>query len=152
MENLLIGKAGKNVWLHPDIVGVETSNLHPLTKNLAEQFNLNRKKARIWSLEVKVKITKISDVRNYFFQVVANCSWANFGYLAVWKIEDDTKTRKVMKELRMLTNLYGIGVIMINDETPEESSIIIPARERSRIDHVVCDRLIKENNEDLLNL
>lgn len=136
------GKAGSNEWLHPDIVGVEglVSGWTSEIKALAEETN--HKKAKLWSLEVKQKIDS-SNVRVYFLQAVANSSWANLGYLAVGKIADD----ETKAELRMLANLYGIGVIIINKDRPTESSIFIAARERDEIDLATCNRLVRANPE-----
>lgn len=133
---------GSNEWLHPDIVGMEdlVSGWKQEIKKLAKETN--SKKARLWSFEVKVGI-KNSDVRRYFFQAVANSSWANFGYLAVGEIVG----KDTMNELRMLANLYGIGVITIDKTNPTNSNILIPARERDEIDLAACSRLA-EANED----
>ena len=135
----------KNVWMHPDIVGME--NLADKWKNeevreLAKKTN--SKKARLWSIEVKCDIDKTS-VRKSFFQAVANSSWANFGYLAVENVINPKEGREVDEELSMLANLYGIGVMKIDRDNPSESKILIPAKERE-IDMVACSRLAQSND------
>lgn len=134
-----------NDWLHPDIVGMEdlaSSWKNEEVKKLADESN--SKKARLWSIEVKCDVDKTS-VRQNFFQAVANSSWANFGYLAVENIINPKEGMVVDEELRMLANLYGIGVIKINKEEPLESKILIPAKERE-INMVACSRLAQPNN------
>ena len=49
----------------------------------------------------------------------------------------------------MLTSLHGIGFIRLDAENPSESQIIIPARERDKIDWDVANRLTKENKDFL---
>ena len=135
--------SGSNKWLHPDIVGMEdlTSDWGEHIKTLTSKTN--GKRARLWSLEVKTNLTR-STVRDCFFQAIANSSWANVGYLAVTSIDGGEKT---MKELRMLANLHGIGLIIINKDSPEESVIRIPARERRDIDWATCNRVAKANED-----
>jgi hypothetical protein len=97
------------------------------------------KRTKLWSFEVKVKINR-SNVREAFFQAVSNSSWANFGYLVASEINSDAS-----KELRILSSLHGIGVILLNAENPLESQNTIPARERNDIDWNTANRLAEEN-------
>ncbi|MEM1087600.1 MAG: HrgA protein, partial [Pseudomonadota bacterium] len=133
---------GGNRWLYPDIVGIE---------NIAEAWDseivkaaeiFGAPRANIYSFEVKLQLTQ-SNVREAYFQAVSNSSWANFGYLVAAEVQgDDTAT-----ELRMLFGLHGIGVIQLNADEPNESQIIIPARQRSSVDWATCDRLFSENKD-----
>ena len=50
-----------------------------------------------------------------------------------------------MKELQILSAAHGIGLIRLNVENPNESEILIPARERSNVDWDACNRLAIEN-------
>ena len=137
-----------NKWLHPDIVGIENlidgwkSEIIELTEIIANRKA--EKKSRLWSLEVKPLLNGYN-VREAFFQTVANSSWANFGYLAGIIEGDNT-----IIELRRLANLHGIGVIAINKDSPTESRILVPAQERNDIDLANCNRLA-EVNEDFFN-
>lgn len=138
-------KEANNKWLHPDIVGVEIldSAWQKETKGLADEFDRERKKARLWSFEVKKGEISRSNARYCFFQAVANSSWANFGYLVAEGIKD-IGTRK---ELRMLADLHGIGVIILLQDTPEESYIVIPAQERDEVDWAACNPLTEVNSD-----
>ena len=134
-----------NKWLHPDIVGVEIldSNWEEETKVLADVFNRNRKRARLWSFEVKKGKISRSNARLCFFQAVANSSWANFGYLVAEEIKDiGTK-----KELRTLADLYGIGVIIFVKGEPDNSYVLIPAHERPEVDWAACNPLAEVNGD-----
>jgi hypothetical protein len=134
--------SGGNEWLHPDLVGLE---------NLTRDWNrdlrdcvreLDQRRARLWSFEVKLLINR-SNVRRSYFQTVSNSSWAHFGYLVAAVIEGE----ETMKELRMLAAAHGIGVIQLDTTTPAESQILIPACERANIDWDMCNRLVEENRD-----
>ncbi len=131
---------GGNRWLYPDIVGLEdlSKDWHPEIKNCVQQ--VADRKTKIWSFEVK-KLINRSNVREVYFQAVSNSSWANFAYLAAAEIQG-TET---IKELRILSGLHGIGLIEIDVESPADSQIIIPARERTDVDWNAANRLAQEN-------
>ncbi len=129
-----------NRWIHPDLVGVERAG-----ENWGEEIRkcVNESpKLRLWSFEVKKEITR-GYLREYFFQTVSNSTWANFGYLVASKIDNE----KTMSELRILSNLHGIGFIRLDVDTPSESQILIPAKEREDVDWDTADRLAKENGD-----
>lgn len=128
-----------NEWLHPDVVGLEDlmADWQPQIQDCAEKAGDQR--ARLWSFEVKLRVSR-SSVRRDYFQAVSNSSWANFGYLVAAEIDLDTDA-----ELMMLHGLHGIGLIELNVENPAESAIRIPARERDAVDWATSNRLAKEN-------
>lgn len=138
---------GGRKWLYPDIVGVEdlSSNWEDEIRELSEKTDNKRarKKARLWSLEIKQDITS-SNARKCFFQAVVNSSWANFGYLAG---RIDKNAEEIIKELRRLADLYGIGIIALNKNDYAENRIIIPARERDEVDISTCNRLAATNEK-----
>ena len=135
---------GKNHWRYPDIVGIEdiNSNWSANIENFVKR-DLNLQ-IRFWSFEVKVIINR-SNLRECFFQAVANSSWANFGYLVAEKIDG------VDDELRMLSDHHGIGFILLGGEcdNPEEdrSYIKYPAKEKLSIDWAMADKLAKESDD-----
>lgn len=132
-----------NQWLYPDLVAMED-----LTHNLEREVrdwlsSAGAKKVRLWAFEVKLLLNR-SNVREAFFQTVSNSSWANFGYLVAADIQGD----ETITELRMLAALHGVGVILLDAESPEdESEVLIPARERSDIDWANANRLAAENKD-----
>ena len=135
---------GKNHWRYPDIVGIEdiNSNWSKNVENFVKkELNLQIK---FWSFEVKVIINR-RNLRECFFQAVANSSWANFGYLVAEKIDG------VDDELRMLSDHHGIGFILLGGEcdNPEEdrSYIKYPAKEKFSIDWAMADKLAKESKD-----
>ncbi len=83
-----------------------------------------------------------ANVREAWFQAVSNSSWANLGYLVAADIQESA-----MKELRLLAASYGIGLIRLDIHDPNESEVLIPARERGDIDWDACNRLAQENSD-----
>lgn len=131
---------GGNQWLHPDIVAMQ-----PVDKEWNELIRSCVKQGagqsvRLWSFEVKKELTG-SNARKSFFQAVSNSSWANEGYLVAISISDST----VEQELRMLSALHGIGVILLNPENPSESEMMLPAKSRAEVDWQSVNRILVEN-------
>jgi hypothetical protein len=133
-----------NRWLYPDLVGMEDlgAEWHREVRDCVNQYA--DKRTKLWSFEVKLLINR-SNVRECFFQAVSNSSWANFGYLVAAEIEG----QETMKELRMLFGAHGIGLIKLDVENPAESQVLIPARERDKIDWDMANRLGNENRDFL---
>lgn len=131
---------GGNQWLHPDIVSLE-----PIDKAWGKHVRAcghasGSTCVRLWSFEVKKTLT-VANVRKCFFQAVSNSSWAHEGYLAATSIADE----RVEQELRMLSALHGIGVILLDPENPSESEMLLPARKKADADWQSIDRLAREN-------
>jgi len=132
--------AGGNYWLHPDIVALEDNGetWGQLVKDCLKESSERR--MRLWSFEVKRRLN-MNNVREAYFQTMSNSSWANYAYLVAHEIQD------CIRELNMLASSHGIGVILLNKEIPEESSVLIPARERIEIDWEMVNRLVNENTD-----
>lgn len=134
--------SGGNHWLHPDIVAMQ-----PIDKDWNELIRSCVKQGagqsvRLWSFEVKKELTA-SNARESFFQAVSNSAWANEGYLVATSISDTTTE----KELRMLSALHGIGIILLKPENPSESDMILPARSRPDVDWESINRILIENED-----
>lgn len=130
-----------NMWLHPDIVGIEPldSNWHSLIKGCVKGSGSN--KLKIYSYEVKIKITT-SNVRESFFQAVSNSSWANQGFLVASEISNDA-----FSELKMLSSLHGIGFILLDKNNPSESQILLQAKDKETVDWASANRLVEQNTD-----
>lgn len=134
--------SGGNQWLHPDIVAMQPidKEWHELIKGCVKQGA--GQSVRLWSFEVKRDLS-VANARKSFFQAVSNSSWANEGYLVATSISD----ANTEKELRMLSALHGIGVILLNPENPSESDMILPARSRPDVDWESTNRILSENED-----
>lgn len=131
-----------NKWLHPDIVAME-----PIAETWDQLVRTcvlkgDGQSVRLWSFELKRSMTR-ANVREYFFQAVSNSTWANEGYLVCTSIAGDGTE----DELRMLSALHGIGVIVLNTKDLSESEILIPARAKTDIDWQTVNRLVVENGD-----
>lgn len=137
-----------NQWLHPDVVAMQAidkdwhNDIKLCIKNSASQ------NVRLWSFEVK-KVIDNSNIRSSFFQALSNSSWANEGYLVATEIRN-----QAYDELRILSDLHGIGVIVLNSDNPVSSEILIPAKRKANIDWQSINRIVEENKdfEEFINL
>jgi hypothetical protein len=142
-ENSKKSKKGMNEWLHPDLVGVYFPYKEFAKETLEIQRQLAVSSIKLFSFELKIKIS-FSNLREYYFQAVSNSSWANEGYLVTLHIEDDNT---LLDEVRRLNNAFGIGVIKLNARNIFESEIIFPSRVNPNIDWDTANRLAKENDD-----
>ena len=136
-------KKSKNAdkWTHPDLVGIyfPFNDYEKLTLDAIAL--LNEKSYKVFAFEMKINIT-LANLREYYFQAVSNSSWANEGYLVAPNISDDDD---FMSELSLLNNAFGIGVIKLNIEFPEQSEILFYAKQHNSIDINMLDKLISKN-------
>lgn len=131
-----------NIWLHPDVVGVELLDENWNTKVKESIKGAGGNRVKVYSFEVKKKVTQ-SSLREDFFQAVSNSSWANQGFL----VAEELKGSLLFEELKMLSTLHGIGFILLNKEIPSDSIMLLPAREKSEPDWVSINRLVNENTD-----
>lgn len=135
---------GANKWLYPDIVAIEALTSGMNKEVVGALQHSGERRARVWSFEVK-RLLNRSNVREAYFQAVSNSSWASFGYLVAAEIEGaDT-----LREIQMLYGVHGIGLIEIDMDSPTESILRIPAREKLSIEWSMCSRLADENRDFL---
>ncbi len=99
-----------------------------------------QKRHKLFSFELKKELS-FSNLKESYFQVVSNSTWANEGYLVVFEIE-----YKVLGELRRLNQSFGIGVIKLESEI-SNSKILLPAKERE-INIPTLNMLIEQSPED----
>lgn len=135
--------AGTDHWFYPDVVGMEdlSQNWHREIKNIVQQ---PADKIRLYSFNVNALINP-TNVGEVFFQAVSNATWANFGYLVASEIED----KDTLEELKILTSLRDIGFIRLNVENASKSQVLIPAKERTKIDWNTVNYLAQENRDFL---
>lgn len=137
-------KKSKNAdkWTHPDLIGIYFPFKDYEKLTLDTLALLNEKSYKVFAFEMKINIT-LANLREYYFQAVSNSSWANEGYLVAPNISDDDD---FMSELSLLNNAFGIGVIKLNIEFPEQSEILFYSKLRNSIDINMLDKLISKNN------
>lgn len=127
-------------WLHPDLVGF----WFPFSDYSPELLSLSGDGlsiARFYSFEMKRSIS-FSNLRESFFQAVSNSSWAHEGYLAAPNIDESENLRE---ELGRLSGSFGIGVIELDIEDPQQSQILYPAKRKLDLDWEGTNKLAREN-------
>ncbi len=138
-------KKGKCEWNYPDIVGV----YFPYDKYFPYKYeeetfkflhHTGQKKYKLFSFELKKELS-FPSLKESYFQAVSNSTWANEGYLVVFKIEYE-----VLGELRRLNQSFGIGVIKLESKI-SDSKILLPAKERE-IDILTLNMLVEQSPED----
>ncbi|MGL2701839.1 HTH domain-containing protein [Helicobacter pylori] len=145
-EKCLKDKKGKCEWNYPDIVGVYFPYNKYFPYNGYEEETLKflhhtgQKRHKLFSFELKISID-FPNLKESYFQAVSNSTWANEGYLVVFKIEDE-----VLGELRRLNQSFGIGVIKLESEI-SNSKILLPAKERE-VDIPTLNMLIEQSPKD----
>ncbi|MGL2820004.1 hypothetical protein KVL28_00470 [Helicobacter pylori] len=145
-EKCLKDKKGKCEWNYPDIVGVyfPYNKYFPYNgykeETLKFLHHTGQKRHKLFSFELKTSIG-FPNLKESYFQAVSNSTWANEGYLVVFKIEDE-----VLGELRRLNQSFGIGVIKLESEI-SNSKILLPAKERE-IDIPTLNMLIEQSPKD----
>lgn len=133
--------AGGNKWLHPDIVAVQRLD-RDWQKEVRDCLgDSSAARIRIWSFEVKKDLTT-GNFRESFFQAVSNSTWANEGYLVATSLSVNMED-----DLRLLSALHGIGVIILDMDRLDESEIFLPARQRLEVDWRSVNRIAAQNRD-----
>ena len=133
-------------WVHPDVIGV----YYPFKDFKVEVVNLSKQMGalavKLYSFEIKKKLS-FGNLREAFFQAVSNSSWANEGYLVAADISDDVEFQE---ELRRLSGSFGIGIIELDVDNPDDSSVRFPSRVGKAIEWIALDKLAM--NKDVQEL
>lgn len=136
-------KKGSNEWVHPDMVGIYTPredwdvvvlDLNGLTGSTT---------IKLMSFELKVNLD-FTNLREAFFQTVSNSYWANESYLVASNINKDFD---FIDELKRLSSAYGVGVIELDLDDPDNSSILFSAATRSELDWESINKLCSINSD-----
>lgn len=130
-------------WVHPDMVGFY-SPIDDWNSKLLEFNKATDKTAiRLYSFELKKQIDR-SNYRENFFQAVSNSSWANEGYLITCAIQQDDD---LLSELERLSASFGIGVIVLDLDDIDSSTVLFPARPKDYLDWETMNKLCEQNRD-----
>jgi hypothetical protein len=127
-------------WTHPDIIGVQLINLQ---NNSSKKFlkAINKKETfKLMSYELKKEIQNDYELKKAYFQTVSNSSWANYGYLVSFDIDNS-----LFDEIKRLNESFGIGVIELFPN-PYQSKILFQAQYKE-LDINTIDKLCKNNSD-----
>lgn len=129
---------GKMKWGTPDIVAVTFKDY--INKSVLELFNhINLPTTELYAYELKLKLT-LGSLTEYYFQALSNSGWANEAWLVAMEI--DESDIDLMEEIKRLNQSFGVGVIKLNYDNPEDSEILFSAKKRNYLDidtmHKLC--------------
>lgn len=129
-------------WAHPDLVGFSFEDKweDPII-DLGTM--VGSPPVVFLSFEVKRSLD-FDNLGEAFFEAVSNSSWAHRGYLAVANIDEDPDFRA---ELSRLAGAHGIGVIELDPGNPEDSRVLIEARQRPDLDWATVNKLYDVNKD-----
>lgn len=125
-------------WVHPDMVGVEFHEFQETATRSLLKAAETKEYIALHSYELKRTIENDHQLKEYFFQALSNSSWANYGYLVAFEINED-----LMEEIARLNRAFGIGIIQLSpyaDATKE----LFPAR-KNELDYYTIDKLCRIN-------
>jgi hypothetical protein len=124
-------------WVHPDVVAC----YFPIEEWKPEVYDfsmaLKDTPIHLMSFEIKRQLN-FSNLRESFFQAVSNSSWAHEGYLVTSVISEE---KEFTDELKRLSNSFGIGVISLDIEDPDNCEVLIPARDQEYLDWETINKL-----------
>ena len=127
-------------WVHPDIIGTKFIEFDNKVCQSFFQATNRTNTVEIYSYELKKEIKSDYDLKRCFFQAVSNSSWANYGFLVAFEINDS-----LIEELERLNHSFGIGVIKLK-ANPYESQVLYPAKRRG-LDFKTIEKLCNINND-----
>ena len=96
---------------------------------------------KLFSYELK-KALDFNNLRESYFQAVSNSSWANEGYLVVSEID---QSDDFMTEVRRLSNSFGIGLILLDINNPDDSKILLEAKQKDILDIEMMNKISQIN-------
>lgn len=130
-------------WVHPDIIGAKFEEIeNEATLSLLKAIE-PKETVNIYSFELKKKIENDSQLKEYYFQALSNSSWANYGYLVAFEINES-----LQEEMARLNSSFGIGIIQL---TTNDYTILYPAKEHP-LDYRTIEKLTANPNfEDFIS-
>ena len=151
---------GKMKWGTPDIVAVTFKDY--INKSVLKLFNyINLPTTELYAYELKLKLT-LGNLTEYYFQALSNSGWANEAWLVAMEIDENDID--LMEEIKRLNQSFGVGIIRLDYNNPEDSEILFSAKKRNDLDidtmHKLCNnrqfqdfindvnKLLKHDNDD----
>lgn len=125
-------------WVHPDVIGVSFKDFaNKSTLALLQAIDI-KSSIFLYSFELKREIKNDYNLKEYYFQALSNSSWANFGYLVAYDIDES-----LFDEMERLNNAFGIGIIRLQAKD-DSTQILFPAKEHD-LDFTTINKLCSIN-------
>lgn len=130
-------KKGKMKWGTPDIVAVTFKEyINKSILRLCEKINVPTTELCAYELKLELKMYNLTE---YFFQALSNSGWANEAWLVAEDIDEEDI--ELMDEIKRLNQAFGVGIIHLDYENPEESSVLYAAKKNINLDLDTMDKL-----------
>lgn len=134
-----INLKGKMKWGTPDIIAVTFKDY--INKSVLKLFNyINLPTTELYAYELKLKLT-LGNLTEYYFQALSNSGWANEAWLVAMEINENDID--LMEEIKRLNQSFGVGIIRLDYNNPEDSEILFSAKKRNDLDidtmHKLCN-------------
>lgn len=126
-------------WVHPDMVGVLFNEFQETATRSLLKAAETKEYIYLYSYELKRTIENDHQLKEYYFQALSNSSWANYGYLVAFEINEE-----LMEEMERLNRSFGIGVILLSPYTGE-TKVVFQAR-KNELDYYTIDKLCRIND------
>jgi uncharacterized protein len=130
-------------WVHPDMVACYYPRHHWKTNMYELSELLGDAQLGFYSFEIKQTLS-FANLRESFFQAVSNSSWAHEGYLVTAGISMD---HDFYQELIRLSGAFGIGIILLDLEDPDNCEILFDAEQKDHIDWDTVHKLCSMNKD-----
>ena len=139
---------GKMKWGTPDIVAVTFKDY--INKSVLALFNhINLPTTELYAYELKLKLT-LGNLTEYYFQALSNSGWANEAWLVAMEIDENDID--LMEEIKRLNQAFGVGIIRLDYNNPEDSEILFSAKKRNDLDIDTMDKLCNNRQfQDFIN-
>lgn len=125
-------------WVHPDMVGVRFNEFQDSATRTLLKAADTKQYLDIYSYELKRTIESDHELKEYFFQALSNSSWANYGYLVAFEINNELR-----EEMERLNRAFGIGIIQLSP-FKDTTQVLFQAAKKD-VDYYTVDKLCKIN-------
>lgn len=125
-------------WVHPDMVGVRFNEFQDSATRTLLKAADTKQYLDIYSYELKRSIESDHELKEYFFQALSNSSWANYGYLVAFEINNELR-----EEMERLNRAFGIGIIQLSPFS-DTTQVLFQATKKD-VDYHTVDKLCKIN-------
>lgn len=132
-------KDTNQIWIHPDMIGISYLNIDSIVNKRFIKVVDSSNTFKLTSYEIKREIKTDRELKKCYFQTVSNSSWANYGYLVVFEINNSL----LSEEMKRLNDSFGIGIIELK-ANPFESKVLFQAKLK-KLDFKTIDKLCKVN-------
>jgi len=121
-------------WVHPDVIGAQFKDFSNKSTLALLQAVDTKSSVYLYSFELKREIKNDYNLKEYYFQALSNSSWANYGYLVAYEIDEG-----LFEEMERLNNAFGIGIIRL--QAKDDSTQVLFQAKKHELDFTTINKL-----------